>query len=595
MTEEGKNQIYAPKNNELQLTVRAVLVGCLVGSVVTCMNLYIALKIGWSFGGSIIASIVGYSLFKVLNLRSPYTLLENNITQTAGSAAGSMSSAAGLLAPIPALALLGFDIPLEGLFYWALATAFMGVMFAVPLRRQYVVIEKLRFPSGTATAHTINSLYASGDEALRKAKTLLYFSLAALVFSLIVHFVPEIEMPPIPGFLEETIIATLALWGFKIYFSPLMLAAGMLIGPRVGISLALGAIIGWTLGYFALDFGWATNPNPMALHDKTTDTWGARGWILWSGAALMASEALMSLILSSGSIIKSFISLGAIGKKSEQSDEEIPTSWWLIGLLIAATITTITAALYFGIPWELSAIAIMVSLLLANVAVRCMGETDINPVGGVGKVTQLIFGTLSQSISTNLLSAGITGAGASQAADMMNDLKTGHMVGASPKKQFIAQLFGIFAGILTAVPMYWLFDQAWDIGGEDSPLGAPAAHSWKAVAQVVTQGLDALPPMSKTACLIAVIAGSSFALLRKFAKSISDFIPSGIAMGIAFMVPGYYSITMFCGAMLFLVWRRYNKVSADRLVFVVASGILVGEGVGGIVKAVLLIIQDRLS
>ena len=96
---------YNPTPGEAQLTGRAVLVGCLVGSVVSCTNIYIGLKIGWTFGASIISAVLGYSLFTLLGRR--LTVLETNITQTAGSAAGSMASAAGLVAPIPALALAG--------------------------------------------------------------------------------------------------------------------------------------------------------------------------------------------------------------------------------------------------------------------------------------------------------------------------------------------------------------------------------------------------------------------------------------------------------------------------------------------------------
>jgi uncharacterized oligopeptide transporter (OPT) family protein len=109
--------------------------------------------------------------------------------------------------------------------------------------------------------------------------------------------------------------------------------------------------------------------------------------------------------------------------------------------------------------------------------VRCAGETDINPVGGVGKVTQLVFAGLApQQIQTNLLSAGIVGAGASQCGDMMQDLKTGYEVGVQPRKQFIAQMIGILFGIITTIPIYKLFDNAYKIGGPEIP--APAAHAW---------------------------------------------------------------------------------------------------------------------
>lgn len=574
--------------SDTQFTVRAIIVGCTIGCLVTAMNIYVGLKIGWSFGGSIMSAILGFAIFQVIKPTTPYSKLENNITQTAGSAAGSMASAAGLLAPIPAMQMLGYDIPIWGLFMWATSTAFMGVMFAVPLRRQYVILENLKFPTGLATANTVNALYASSDEGLKKAKSLMYFGIFAFIFSLIVHdkAFPMLEHPPIGEWFPDTVIASLSLWGFSLLISPVMYGAGLMVGPRVAISLVLGAAAGWSLGYFAQQQGWAPAEHPMVIHDKLSDTWGARGWILWTGAAIMVSEAIMSLVLSGKTVIKSFQSVkSAATSTTKKSENDIPNSWWIIGLIISSIVTIIVAHIVFSIPFYMSALAIVLSFFLANVAVRATGETDINPIGGVGKVTQLVFGSMSDSISGNLMSAGITGAGASQAGDMMQDLKTGHLLGASPKSQFKAQLWGILAGMIVAVPIYLVFDAAWDIGGKDSPLGAPAALAWKAVAEVMSKGVESLPPFATKAALFGMLFGASLALIRKFAPKLSTYTPSGIAFGIAFMIPGYYSIAMFIGAVIGVVWKRKNGSHFEQYVFPVASGLLVGEGLGGIVKA----------
>jgi uncharacterized oligopeptide transporter (OPT) family protein len=200
--ENGPTDIeYRPSPGEAQLTVRAVIVGCLVGSVVSCTNIYIGLKIGWTFGASIISAVLGYSLFTLLGRR--LSVLETNITQTAGSAAGSMASAAGLVAPIPAMALLGFDIPWHALMLWSLAVAFLGVFFAVPLRRQMVEVDKLCFPTGTATAETILAMVSEAGEALLKARVLIWSGLGAGLFTLACHFVPQLEAPPVAQWLTE--------------------------------------------------------------------------------------------------------------------------------------------------------------------------------------------------------------------------------------------------------------------------------------------------------------------------------------------------------------------------------------------------------
>jgi uncharacterized oligopeptide transporter (OPT) family protein len=183
-------------------------------------------------------------------------------------------------------------------------------------------------------------------------------------------------------------------------------------------------------------------------------------------------------------------------------------------------------------------------------------------------------------MTTNLMTAGISSAGASQAGDMMQDLKTGWLLGASPRKQLIAQLCGVTVGIFTCVPVYLLFLDK--IGTEDFP--APAAMAWKSMAQVLAQGFDALPQNAVPAVIAGLIFGAVMPLLRKA----TDFayLPSGLAVGIAFIVPAYYSVAMFIGAVGLLIWQRSAPESSAALAFSVASGLIAGEGLMGVVVAI---------
>ena len=281
----ANEQIYSPMADERQLTARSIVAGCLLGGVVSCMNIYMGLKIGWSFGGSLIAAILGFALF--MSLGRSLSVLECNITQTTGSAAGTMASAAGLLAAIPAMNLLGFEIPLPGMFLWALSIAYLGVFFAVPLRRQMIEVDKLRFPTGTATAETILAMFAKAQEAVDKARALLWAGAMAGAFTLLTYFIPALEMPP-AEMLGIGALTVGAAWGFRLYFGPMLFGAGILIGPRVGASLALGAVVSWgILGPWVQANGWA--PGEIMSY---TD--GPRGWLLWPGVAIMVSEALTS-------------------------------------------------------------------------------------------------------------------------------------------------------------------------------------------------------------------------------------------------------------------------------------------------------------
>jgi putative OPT family oligopeptide transporter len=578
--EQESEQKYQPAEGEKQLTARAIIVGCLVGSIVSCTNIYIGLKIGWTFGASIVSAVLGFAFFSAF--RKNLSVLETNITQTAGSAAGGMASAAGLVAAIPAMEMLGYEIPWQSLMLWSLSIAFLGVFFAVPLRRQVVEIDKLRFPTGTATAETILAMVSEAGEAAKKARVLIWAGLGAGAFTLLAHFVPQLESPPLHKWLDIGILTVAASWGFKLYLGPSLFGAGFLIGPRVSISLAIGAVSAWALiGPGAQAAGWAPGP-VMSYAD------GARGWLLWPGVALMVSEALTSLVLSWKTFVRALKMPTKIGSEDGQDDRHIPNSWWMGGLAAGSVLTSTIAYTVFDIPVWMTIIAIMLSAVLSIVAVRSVGETDINPIGGMGKVTQLVYGGLAPGqMSTNLMAAAITGAGASQAGDMMQDLKTGHLLGASPRKQFIAQLFGICAGVVFVVPVYYIFTSAYEIGSDKIP--APAAMAWKAMAELLAKGFEALPPHATEAVLIAGIIGASIPLLRKI-ESIKKWVPSGLAMGIAFIIPAFYSLVMFYGMLVWWIWKMKRPSAVEKFNFAMASGLVAGEGLMGIVNAVLTIL-----
>ncbi|MCP4447695.1 MAG: OPT family oligopeptide transporter [Myxococcales bacterium] len=573
-SKQVEGQLYTPKPGEAQLTPRAVILGCFIGGLVSAMNISFGLKIGWTVGGSLMAAILGYAAFSIFTSKDP-TVLETNICQTTGSAAGTMASAGGLVAPIPAMFLLGNEIPLWGMFAWVTSVAFLGVFFAVPLRKQYVEIEKLRFPTGTATANTIVSMFATGATALAQARVLVWIAIVAGAYSLASFFIPYMEA--VPTAMIGGVFATAAAWQFKLYLGPMLFGAGFLIGPRVAISLLLGAIVSWgILAPLSLHQGWVDGPI-MSLAT------GPRGWILWPGVAIMLADALMSLALAWKTISRTF----RFTKDEGPVDPEaIPNQWWIAGLAAGTVLVSVMALLLFDIPIYMSLIAVALSAILAAIAVRSTGETDINPVGGMGKVTQLVFGGVSPgSISTNLMAASISGAGASQAGDMMQDLKTGHLLGSSPRKQLLAQLMGIPAGCFFAVLIFYLFKSQYEFGGTEYP--APAAFAWKAVAELMAQGFSALPTNAVWGMVFGGLFGMAMPLCKKFFPKSAPYLPSGLAFGIAFIVQAFYSITMFLGLLVYLFWKKRKPKAAEVFVFAVASGLIAGEGLMNIVKGLL--------
>ncbi|MDH5491766.1 MAG: OPT/YSL family transporter, partial [Myxococcales bacterium] len=172
--------------------------------------------------------------------------------------------------------------------------------------------------------------------------------------------------------------------------------------------------------------------------------------------------------------------------------------------------------------------------------------------------------------------------------DMMQDLKTGHLLGASPRSQFKAQLFGIAAGVPFCVGAYMLVSRAYGFEGDDLP--APAAHAWKTMAELLAGGLETLPVGATGAVIAGLLFGASLPIARKLAPESKAWLPSGLAVGIAFIIPAFYSIAIALGALALVFWKRLSPTGLERLGFAVASGMVAGEGIMGLVNAILTLL-----
>lgn len=612
MSEPSPN--IQPQNSQVfevaqsELTVRAVVSGLVVGSLIGASNVCIGLKIGWTFGASITAAVIAFALFKAMSgiLTRPYDAKENLITATAGSAAGTMASAGGFVACIPALELYlretqgpGHDMSYWQLVIWAISIAFLGVFFAVPLRKQMIVREKLRFPSGTAAAETIKAMYSSGAEAMKKAKLLFYAALFAAVAKLLFSIKP-LGLGHFSDFsLDDIGLASVGILGVSlaslrmgISLSPMMLGAGILVGQKVGWSLFLGAILAWGIGAPVLiDLGIVTPANPNNVYIA------AFRWLLWPGVALMVAAGFSSLALQYKTIGNTFGSFKKLmqGRKVEAQagDEDdapdpFPIKWWAVGMVFATALTTVLAQIYFGIPAWMGILAVFLSFLIASISVRATGETDINPVGAMGKITQVVYGALDPGkIPTNLMAAGITAAGASQSGDLMHDLKAGYMLKVSIRRQVIAQIIGVVVGVFTAAAVYRLLTAAYIIPGDD--FTGPAVMAWHAMAKLLADGIKSLPEHAMTAALIGAIIGFAMPFIAKI-KGVGKWLPSPIALGIAFMVTPYSSLAMWLGAIVTAYYTKRNPDAVERYGASLASGLIAGEGLMMVVVAIFLIL-----
>jgi uncharacterized oligopeptide transporter (OPT) family protein len=266
---------------------------------------------------------------------------------------------------------------------------------------------------------------------------------------------------------------------------------------------------------------------------------------------MMVTAALTSFAFSWKSIVGAFRPSKSGKNVAPRDDEVMPRRWFMLSIILVMAISVVLQVLFFSITAWIAALGVLLTFVLALVAARVSGETNITPVGAMGKVTQLAFAILSPGQpAANLMSANVTGGAASQCSDLMHDLKTGHLIGAQPRAQFIAQVFGALAGALAGCAGYLVLirDPATQLLTEEWP--APSVASWKAVAELFMKGTDALPPGAVEGMLIGGVVGIVLAVMEKILpKSLRNWVPSPTSLGLAFVIPAYNAISMFLGAM----------------------------------------------
>jgi putative OPT family oligopeptide transporter len=577
-----------------QLTLRAVLTGMLLGGVMALSNLYVGMKTGWGLGVTITACILAYALFSALQRTVPslhakeFTILENNMMSSVASAAGYMSSSI-FVGAVPALYLCSGET-LSGvqLALWAGAVSFLGVFMAIPMKRQQINIDQLPFPSGLATAETLRALHDQKGDAKQKATSLAYSAVGGGVIGWFreAHArwmpfnIPDIWTP------EGLSIGGQPLSRLTIgaELSLIMIGAGAIIGLRVAVSLLLGSLV-----CYAVLGPWVLGQSPAWVDPNRY----RQAWALWPGVGLLVSSGLTMFFLRWRTIVRAFANLGRLfgGRDAAEDplrDIEAPQKWFVWGTGISGLVCVVLGWWFFKISIAMGVLAVLLTFFLSLIASRATGETDITPTGAMGKITQLVYGLLAPgSMKINLMTASLTGGAAIHSADLLTDLKSGYVLGANPRKQLIAQLWGVVAGTVFVVPAYLLLIKPSEIGSDKWP--APAAQIWAGVARVLAQGLDALPHGAQGGLLIGGAVGIVLALIEDFVpKPLKKYTLSSTAVGIAFVIPAWNSISMFLGALLAWIFLSVNRPQAERYSLAVASGFIAGESLIAVVVAALV-------
>lgn len=620
-----------------ELTLQVVIVSVFLGALMIAFNIYMGLKTGWGEGGSLIAVILGFTIMKALGRK--YSVLENNATQTFASAAGSLGNIVNV---IPALFLLHADGLIDraptfmDVLLWVFFTSFLGVFFAIPLRRQMLVVDQLTFPTGTAAAQTIEAMHAKGDEAVKKGRALGITGLVSGVFTWFRDGMPLLlkSFPAIPGYFMAP--GALKVGGIPLAnltigaaLSPMMFGAGFLIGPRIGISLAIGGAVAWIglapwLHAQGIDLAIAESMTGAEVLGQCQAVWNNGSpdeagmavlaenckymhqvasqsfysvmvkWLMWPGIGLMVAAGLTSTAMKWRIMLKAVQGLfkKKTGGGSPIAHLEVPTSWVVSGAVLSSIGVLGMLKLRFDVPILFGVAAIVLSFVLAVIAVRATGETDINPVGSMGSITQIAFGAAQSGsvaaagdvINANLLTGGVAASGASEAADMMQDLKTGWLLGATPKRQFLAQLMGVTVGSVFCAGIFWVLIQSAPIGSEQWP--APAAITWSGLATMMAKGAEALPPYAMHGLAVGVALGIVLPLIENAVPAkVRGYLPSAVGLGVAMVVPYMYAFSMFLGSMVYWGIKRKNPKAMADYAGAIGAGGIAGEGLIGVLAA----------
>ncbi len=561
----------------------------LIGALLTPCNIYSGLKIGWSFNISIIALLLTagfWALLARLRFAARFGAGEANIAQTAASSSANIISG-GLVAPIPALAMLsGGNMPLTQLIVWVFAVSFLGIWVAWYLRASLILRADLPFPTGRATAETLQEIFSHGREAALKLRVLLASTVIAGLMKWIDTGALALPRPSL-GFVLPTAGKLAGYTGISaknltFVFDPSLLLAGFgaIIGFRAGLSLLLGSIVSWgVLGPWGLSQGFIV---PGA--DDLDANWFATmiEWLLWPGVSLMVGSALTRFVLQAVSARSSV----STSHDNSSEDHDGATLSRLIGLTVASALVVIAQVTIFNIHWFIATLAVPIAFLLATVASRVVGETGIPPIGAIGKVSQLTTGMIAPGETTaNLIGANVAGGAAGQSADLLNDLKVGFMIGTPPRFQIVAQCFGVLTGsvIGSIVYLQLIPDPATMLITEEWP--APAVATWKVVAETLSNGLGSIP----VSALWAVAIGGGMGVIGAWLQHRHSprWLPNLPAFGLAMVIPASISITMFLGSLVGKLLERYRPSFAQRFLIAAASGLIAGESLTGVVRALL--------
>jgi len=601
-----------------ELTIRGLILGSLITFIFTAANVYLGLRVGLTFASSIPAAVISMA---ILSFVKDSTILENNIVQTVASAAGTLSA---IIFVLPGLVIVNWwaGFPFWQSFFICLSGGILGVLFTIPLRRALVTNSDLPYPEGVAAAEVLK--VGSGrrgetkDETGEAREGLMAVIIGAVASAgLAIITATRIAAGEIAGFFR---VGAVASSGYNVAFSLALVGAGHLVGLSVGLAMLTGLVIAW-----AIAVPWLTSIQPPAagadLAAHTIGIW--RTQVRFIGAGAIAVAAIYTLIRLAKPVVGGLVTTLAASRAKDirdDKDRDLAPVWifiltavclvisgWLAFSFVRGTVLESHAItlLLITIPFVL-----IVGFLIAGICGYMAGliGASNSPISGVGILSIVICAsvlimavaptaeTSPALVAFALFITAIVFACATISNDNLQDLKTGQLVGASPMRQQIALIVGVAAGAAVIPFVLNLLATAYGFAGAanlnvvaPNPLPAPQATLISALAKGVIGG-----NLEWKMIGIGAIVGVGLILLDTILGALNKVRIPPLAVGIGIYLPMSATFAVVVGAVISHWYHRRtrtlkNPERAERLGTLVASGLIVGESLWGVINAGLIV------
>ena len=598
MNKKDEFKPYIPADRVMpELTVTSIIMGVLLAVIFGAANAYLGLRVGMTVSASIPAAVISMGVIRIIMRKN--SILESNMVQTIGSAGESL--AAGAIFTMPALFLWAEEglcsMPsLVEITLIALCGGVLGVLFMVPLRNALIVKEHqtLLYPEGTACADVL----LAGEEGGANASTVFSGMGLAAVFKFVVD-----GLKVIPADVSAAFKSFKGEIGMEVY--PALLGVGYIVGPKIASYMFVGSVFGWLviIPLICL-FGPDTWLYPAEAGKTIAQLYAGGGaaaiwstYVKYIGAGAIATGGIISLIKSLPLIVRTFSDSmksvkGGKNTSTARTAQDLPMQFILIG--IVAMVVIIWAVPAIPVTLLGAALIVIFGFFFATVSSRMVGlvGSSNNPVSGMAIAT-LLIATMAIKGSGKTGIDGMTAAIAigsviciiaAIAGDTSQDLKTGYLLGATPKKQQIGELIGVLASGLAIGGVLYLLNAAWGYGGAEVP--APQATLMKMIVEGIMGG-----NLPWNLVFIGVFLALGLEILR---------IPV-MPFAIGLYLPIYLNATIMIGGVVRMVMDARKNVdektkeqqSTDGTLY--CAGMIAGEGLVGILLAIFAVFGINTS